>query len=225
MSQLLLLPSLHPTTQDQQASFRNAGAPSRPSRTSGGSRTGSQVCYRLISNIRCTHNISHTLTLGEFSAWIFSDHQFGQNLWYKAHPEFWLRFALFQGQTLFWLIAVTGQIILLKLDSMLCQTLCIISYPFVNSKLSHSPEIPNLVQNWRFFAPCDPEIWWMTLKNNRATFCAISSFVHDFIAIGEFKLNRAPLLSNIRSYIPETAKLGHDLCDLDLLHGHHICQW
>ena len=29
-------------------------------------------------------------------------------------------------------------------------------------------------------------------------FCAISSFVHDFIAIGEFKLNRAPLLSNIR---------------------------
>ena len=27
---------------------------------------------------------------GEFPALIFSDHQFGQNLQYKAHPEFWL---------------------------------------------------------------------------------------------------------------------------------------
>ena len=23
-------------------------------------------------------------------------------------------------------------------------------------------------QNWRFLVPCDLEIWWMTLKNNRA---------------------------------------------------------
>ena len=27
------------------------------------------------------------------------------------------------------------------------------------------------------------------------------------------------------SYSPETAKLGYDLCDLDLLHGHHFCHW
>ena len=26
----------------------------------------------------------------------------------------------------------------------------------------------NLGQNWRFFAPCGLEIWWMTLQNNRA---------------------------------------------------------
>ena len=111
------------------------------------------------------------------------------------------------------LIAATGLVILLKLDS-----------------------------NWRFFSLCDFEIWWMTLKNNRApplcyfklcaSFCshwwiqtrvtvwkrliwvkiddffsrltlqfdvwpwktiryfflATSSFVHHFVAIGEFKL-------------------------------------
>ena len=79
------------------------------------------------------------------------------------------------------------------------KTLCIISYPFVNSKLSHNPEMPNLVQNWRFFCTMWP---WNLMDDLEKTtghlFCAISSFVHDFIAIGEFKLNRAPLLSNIR---------------------------
>ena len=63
--------------------------------------------------------------------------------------------------------------------------------------------MPNLGQIRRFLEPCDLEIWWMTLKNNRA-----------------------PLLSNIKlcasyvnsnwSYGPEMAKLGVDLCDLDL---------
>ena len=38
------------------------------------------------------------------------------------------------------------------------------------------------------FCPCDLEIWWMTLKNNRAPLYAVSSFVHHFIPIGEFKL-------------------------------------
>ena len=27
---------------------------------------------------------------GEFPALVFLDHQFGQNLQYKLHPEFWL---------------------------------------------------------------------------------------------------------------------------------------
>ena len=96
------------------------------------------------------------------------------------------------------LIAATGLVILLKLDS-----------------------------NHRFFSPCDLEIWWSTSKNSRAlvnsnrshspetlnssriwhflshvtlkfdrwhwktighTVCAILSFVHHFVAIGEFKL-------------------------------------
>ena len=47
----------------------------------------------------------------------------------------------------------------------------------MNSNWSYSPETPNLGQIRRFLAPCDLEIWRMTLKNNRA-----------------------PLLSNIKLY-------------------------
>ena len=51
---------------------------------------------------------------------------------------------------------------------MLLQALCIISYPLVNSNWSYSPETPNLGQIRRFLEPCNLEIWWMTLQNNRA---------------------------------------------------------
>ena len=51
---------------------------------------------------------------------------------------------------------------------MLLQALCIILYPLVNSNWSYSPETPNLGQIRRFLEPCHLEIWWMTLKNNRA---------------------------------------------------------
>ena len=61
---------------------------------------------------------------------------------------------------------------------MLLQALCSISYPLVNSNQSYSPETPNLGQIRRFLAPCDLEIWRMSLKNNRA-----------------------PLLSNIKLYV------------------------
>ena len=57
------------------------------------------------------------------------------------------------------LIAATGLVTLLKLDS-----------------------------NRQFFSPCDLEIWWMTLKNNRAPLLCYFKFVHHFIAIGELKL-------------------------------------
>ena len=37
---------------------------------------------------------------------------------------------------------------------------------------AYSPETPNLGQNRWCFVPCDLEIWWMTLENNRAPlFC------------------------------------------------------
>ena len=36
------------------------------------------------------------------------------------------------------------------------------------SNWSYSPETTNLGQIWRFLEPYDLEIWWMTLKNNRA---------------------------------------------------------
>ena len=123
---------------------------------------------------------------------------------------------------------------------MLLQALCIISKPSVNSNWSYSPKTLKWGQNRRFFVPCDPEIWRMTLKYNRAPllccfklcasfhshrwirtkvrvpirsigvkignllsrvtfdgwpwkaighlFHATSSFVHHFIANGEFKL-------------------------------------
>ena len=48
----------------------------------------------------------------------------------------------------------------------------------MNSNGSYSSETPNLDQIRRFLAPCDLEIWRMTLKNNRA-----------------------PLLSNIKLYV------------------------
>ena len=52
---------------------------------------------------------------------------------------------------------------------MLLQALCIISYPLVSSNWSYSPETLNLGQNRQFLVPCDLEIWWMTLENNRAS--------------------------------------------------------
>ena len=51
---------------------------------------------------------------------------------------------------------------------MLFQALYIISMPSMNSNWSHSPEMPDLGQNWQWFVPCDLEFSWMTLKNNRA---------------------------------------------------------
>ena len=38
----------------------------------------------------------------------------------------------------------------------------------MNSNWSYSPETPNLGQIRQFLEPCDLDIWWMTLKNNRA---------------------------------------------------------
>ena len=92
------------------------------------------------------------------------------------------------------LIAATGLVILLKLDSNRrffrpCdlelwlmtskynrapfiyywhQALCIISKPSVNSILSYSPKTLDSGQNRRFFVWWDLEIWWLTLKNNKA---------------------------------------------------------
>ena len=47
------------------------------------------------------------------------------------------------------------------------QTLCITSNPSVNSNWSYCPKTLNSGQNRWFFVPCDLDIWWMTLKNNR----------------------------------------------------------
>ena len=48
-------------------------------------------------------------------------------------------------------------------SSILCQALCIISKPSVNSNWSYSPKTLNLGQNQRFFCTYVLEIWRMTL--------------------------------------------------------------
>ena len=53
-------------------------------------------------------------------------------------------------------------------SSILCQALCIISNPLVNSKWSYSPDTLNLVRNWQYFVLCELEIRWVTLQNNWA---------------------------------------------------------
>ena len=58
----------------------------------------------------------------------------------------------------------------------------------MNSNWSHCPETPNLGHNQLFFVPCDLEIWWMTLKNNRHLFYTTLSFVHHLKAMSEFNL-------------------------------------
>ena len=91
------------------------------------------------------------------------------------------------------LIAATGLVILLKFDpnhqffspwdlEIWCMTsknnrapllyyikLCV-SFQIhrLNSNWSYTPETLNLGRNWRYFVPCDLEIWWMTLENDRA---------------------------------------------------------
>ena len=60
----------------------------------------------------------------------------------------------------------------------------------MDSNWSYSPETLNSRQNRRVFVPCDLEIWRMTLKNKTIGHpsYATSSFVHHFVAIGEFNL-------------------------------------
>ena len=50
----------------------------------------------------------------------------------------------------------------------------------MNSNLSYSPETPNLGQIWQFLEPCDLEIWWMTLNNNRAPLLSNSKLYASF---------------------------------------------
>ena len=68
------------------------------------------------------------------------------------------------------------------------QALCIISPPYVNSNWSYSPETPNLGQNRWFLSRMTLKFdrWpWKTIGH---LFYAASSFVHNLIAISEFKL-------------------------------------
>ena len=83
---------------------------------------------------------------------------------------------------------------------MLLQALCSISYPFVNSNWSYSPETPNLGQIRRFLEPCDLKIWRITL--NKAN-------VRDLIAATGLVI-LLKLDSNRRFFSQETPNLGQN---------------
>ena len=53
---------------------------------------------------------------------------------------------------------------------------------------AYSPEMPNLGQNRWYFVPCNLEIWWMTLKNNRAPLLCCFKLCATFHSHREFKL-------------------------------------
>ena len=92
------------------------------------------------------------------------------------------------------------------------QTLCIIPKPSVNWNWSCGPETPDS-PNRRFFVPCDLEISRMTLKNTSPM-----PHKHHFIAICKFKL----VLQSGNGLIGWPWRLTSNL---DLLYGHHVCQW
>ena len=93
------------------------------------------------------------------------------------------------------------------------QILCIISNPSLKSNLSYSPETLNSGQNWwYYFVPLDLEIWWMTLKNNRAP------LLYYIMRCASFQTH--VWISNW-SYSPETLDSGQNpqffvQCDLGI---------
>ena len=95
---------------------------------------------------------------------------------------------------------------------MLLQALCIISWPSVNSKRSYSLETPNLGQNLWIFFLCDLEIWWMTLKNNRApllcSFKLCASFLSHLSIQNGVTVRKQTIWLKIGDFFV--------LCDLDI---------
>ena len=72
-------------------------------------------------------------------------------------------------------------------------------------RLAYSPETPNLGKNRWCFVPCDLEIWWMTLENNRASllccFKLCATFhSHWWIRTG-VTVRKRPNLGQIRQFL------------------------
>ena len=82
----------------------------------------------------------------------------------------------------------------------------------MNSNWIYSPATLNLGRNWWYVIPCDLEIWWMTLENNRAPllcyFKLCAAFrSHWWIQTGVTV--RKPNLGQIRRFF--------EPCDLEIL--------
>ena len=187
---------------------------------------------------------------------------------------------------------LSGGTLKLDISPTLLQALCSISKPSVNSNWSHNLETPHLGHNRQFFVSCRLEIWWLTLKKNKAPLLccfkpcasfhshwwiqtgvtvrkrsirvyignilscmtlkfdgwpwktighlshAASSFVHHFIAIGEFKLElqsgNTQFGSKLRTFFSHVTlkfdgwprkTIENLFWPWPFLHVHHICQW
>ena len=68
-------------------------------------------------------------------------------------------------------------------------------------------KIPISGQNWYLFYPCDLEIWWITLTNNRAPFLCYLNLYACIIS--------SPYVKSNWAYGPEMANLGFDFGNLD----------
>ena len=118
-------------------------------------------------------------------------------------------------------------------STILLQAVCIM----VNSNWSYSPETPSSGQNRPLFVLCEPEIWRMTLKNNRAPllcYLKLCSSIHSHWSIqtgvtpnsGQNRPFFVPCdlgswVISSWSYSPETPNSGRNrwffaTCDLEI---------
>ena len=138
-----------------------------------------------------------------------------------------IQFAYYHHQSEVWTII---HCLVLGHETMVC-AVCLSIFFWnlsVNWNLSYSPETPNLDQNRRFFShvTLQFDVWpWKTIGH---LFYANSSFVHHFVAIGEFKLElqsgnaqfgsnstifRAVWPRNWRITLKQGKSEGFDSCD------------
>ena len=70
----------------------------------------------------------------------------------------------------------------------------------------------NAGQNWHFFVPCDLEIWWMTLENNRAPLLYYTKLCASFQSHGWIQTGVTVRKRSIRVKI----SIFYVLCDLEI---------
>ena len=110
-------------------------------------------------------------------------------------------------------------------SAMLLQVLCVISQPLANLNWIHSPETFNSGQNWRFLSRVTYKIdaLWPWKR------------IGDFLHANSNRLHHLATCESNRSYGPKMPKLEQIFLGplwrwpltsaIDLLHGHHFCQW
>ena len=128
----------------------------------------------------------------------------------KWRLTFWFRFQQVIPNSLFWSWCQRFVFVLKRCSLGLIQYKTRQIWGIWKLRPAYSPETPNLGQNRWCFVPCDLEIWWMTLENNRASllccFKLCATFhSHWWIQTG-VTVRKRPNLGQIRRFL--------ELCDL-----------